>query len=287
MKISILLTVFNCENTINQTLVSLLNQSFSNFKLYIVNNMSTDSTVDIIRKIDDNRIQILHNNERQSCSSSLNFGLKHIKEDVVVRADGDNIYNKDYIESLLCSLNENKIVYAPYKEVEADGASYVATGFKDLEPFLWTMLFCNTVDHNVAYYKKFILNSGGYKELDSSEDYQLWTECLLNDNNCITCVPGDEAKVTTYKTNNSITKKLKEINDTNINISKNFINKLLNVNCSHSLIRRLKEAKIYKKTNLSKADLLHANRLLLLFIEKFNINSSIISKYRNTFYFYV
>ena len=242
--------------------------------------MSTDNTLGVISKIDDDRIQV-------SCSSSLNFGLSQIREDIVIRADGDNIYSQDYVESLLNNLKEGGIVYAPYREVARDGTSYVVTGFKDLTPFIWTMLFCNTVDHNVAYYKNFIINSGGYSMLDSSEDYKLWTDCLLKDAECISCVPGDEPKVTAHKTINSITERFKEINSTNINISRNFINNLLATNCSYNLVKKLKEAKIYQSNNLSKADLMSANYLLTLFIEKFNISNSTISNYKDNFYFYV
>lgn len=268
-------------------MISLLNQTFKDFKLYVIDNMSTDDTLNVISRIKDRRIQILHNNHHQSCSSSLNYGLSQIKEDIVVRADGDNVYCQDYIESLISNLKENKIVYVPYKEVSVDGSSYIVKGFKELAPFVWTMLFCNTVDHNVAYYRNFIVSLGGYNTLDSSEDYKLWTDCLLRDIECISCIPGDEPKVTTYKTHNSITEKYKEINITNIEISRNFINKLLDVNVSSRLIKKLKDAKIYKNKNISKSDLLNANALLSLFIKKFKISNSTISKYKDIFYFYV
>lgn len=249
--------------------------------------MSTDNTSGVIENIKDSRIKIFHNNLNQSCSSSLNFGLKLIEEEIVVRADGDNVYSADYVETLLNHIKKDKIVYSPYREIRKNKSSYIVEGFKDIEPFLWTMLFCNTVDHNVAYYKDFVLKKGGYSNLPCSEDYKLWTDCLLEDKHSIVCVNTPNPKVTTIKTQHSLTSRFKEVNNINIKISQNFINNLLNIKSKKNFIKKLKEAKIYGNKITRQSDMFYANYLAELFFKKFNVNNNIIKKYKDYFYFYV
>ena len=62
-KISVLMSAYNSEKTIANSINSILNQSYTNFELLIVNDASTDSTIEICKNFEnlDNRIQIYNN----------------------------------------------------------------------------------------------------------------------------------------------------------------------------------------------------------------------------------
>jgi len=59
VKISVILPVYNCEHFIYKAINSVLNQTFEDFELIIVDDCSTDNTVGIIRKFNDKRIQLI------------------------------------------------------------------------------------------------------------------------------------------------------------------------------------------------------------------------------------
>ena len=76
--ISVIVPAYNCENTILNTLDSILKQSFNNFELIVVNNNSTDNTVNIINTIKDERIRLLFCSVKGPAAAR-NYGIKKSK----------------------------------------------------------------------------------------------------------------------------------------------------------------------------------------------------------------
>ena len=87
-----LLPVCNAEKTIDRAIKSILDQEYSQFRLIIIENGSTDNTWKIIKKIAkyDDRI-ILFKLDNASLTNALCFGIKNIKEDLILRIDADDI----------------------------------------------------------------------------------------------------------------------------------------------------------------------------------------------------
>jgi glycosyltransferase involved in cell wall biosynthesis len=284
MKVAVLLPVFNCENTINQTLESILNQSHSNFSLYVINNNCTDKTIANILSYSDDRIKIFNYFDKQMCSAALNYGLDIIEEKYIVRVDGDDIYHADYIKTYLKSIlhNNHKIVYGSYLVKKNNKIIADTKCIQDKDLLIWRLLFFNTVNHNVIYDKDFILSVGKYNLLQHSEDYDLWQRCILKDLNSITgtepafysslCYKGDACMTSTYGNNHDLT----------LTLSKNFINKFLNVKISNELIK-----KIRLKERLSARETVIMGNLLKVYLNKMNIANQKFLNNKNHFLFYV
>lgn len=62
--ISVILPVYNCEKYIGNAIESVLNQTFTDFELIIVNDGSTDNTLNIIKEFDDSRIKLISQENR-------------------------------------------------------------------------------------------------------------------------------------------------------------------------------------------------------------------------------
>ena len=90
-KISIILPTRNNEKTIYYSIKSILNQSYKNFELIIINDCSNDKTKQIILSFKDNRIVYIENEKSIGVTSSIIKGINKSNGDFIARMDGDDI----------------------------------------------------------------------------------------------------------------------------------------------------------------------------------------------------
>lgn len=93
-KISVILPVYNAERYIKKAIESVLNQSFTDFELIVVNDGSTDSTQDIINSFDDKRIRLI-TQENLGPGASRNNALKIARGEYVMYLDSDDWFCSD------------------------------------------------------------------------------------------------------------------------------------------------------------------------------------------------
>ncbi len=96
--ISVLMPVYNCSKYIYNSTISILNQTFSDFELIIIDDCSTDNTVDILKKFNDERIVLIVKQKNTGITNSLNYALDISKGKYLARMDGDDISNIDRLE---------------------------------------------------------------------------------------------------------------------------------------------------------------------------------------------
>jgi len=97
MKISVILCAYNEERFINKAIESILNQSLNDFELIVVNDGSTDSTLDIINSYNDNRIRLI-NQKNIGLGASRNKAMKLARGEYVAFLDGDDWFRSDALE---------------------------------------------------------------------------------------------------------------------------------------------------------------------------------------------
>lgn len=95
-EISIVMSVYNAERYITAAIDSVLNQSFSDFEFIIVDDGSTDNTINIIRSFDDGRIILIQNHHNYI--DSLNVGINHASGKYIARMDADDIMHIDRLK---------------------------------------------------------------------------------------------------------------------------------------------------------------------------------------------
>jgi glycosyltransferase involved in cell wall biosynthesis len=93
-RVTVLMPVFNAEKYIADAVRSVLDQSFLDFELLIVNDGSTDGTASIILGFDDPRIRLL-NCANSGVAAALNYGLQEAKGSYIARFDADDICYTD------------------------------------------------------------------------------------------------------------------------------------------------------------------------------------------------
>ncbi len=123
-KISIIIPTYNNGNFIERCLDSLLNQTYTNLEIIVVNDGSKDETDRIIKEKYLNLSNIKYfNNENYGVSYSRNFGMTHSSGEYVMFIDGDDWIESEYIENCYSFLlqNELDIVRTGYKIYDENG----------------------------------------------------------------------------------------------------------------------------------------------------------------------
>lgn len=107
--ISVILTTYNLEEFVEESINSILNQTYTNFELLIVDDGSTDKTKEIIEDIaeKDKRIKFFSILHTGLPASVRNFGIKHSKGELIAFIDGDDLWTKRKLEDQLMRLKKN------------------------------------------------------------------------------------------------------------------------------------------------------------------------------------
>ena len=96
--ISVILPVYNAEKFLNESINSILEQTYTHFELIIVNDGSTDTSQSIIDHYSDPRIRKINHTQNKGLVASLNEAIVSAKGDMIVRMDADDIALKDRVQ---------------------------------------------------------------------------------------------------------------------------------------------------------------------------------------------
>jgi len=108
--VSIILPVYNAEKYIEESIQSILNQTYGNWELLIADDMSEDKTKDIVGSYNDSRIKTYHNNINMGPFPTRNKLLKYAKGNLITFQDADDIsHPKRLEEQIKAFLNDPKL----------------------------------------------------------------------------------------------------------------------------------------------------------------------------------
>ena len=182
--ISIILPVYNGEQYITAAIKSVLEQSYPNFKLIVIDDGSTDNTLDIIRSFSDERICCVQNQRNLGLIKSLNKGLELADGKYIARMDADDIMHKDRL------MLQYQFMEA-HKEIDICGG-FITMFDKSKKFGLVThgcsnsriraeLLFNSPIFHPTYFCKTEILKKFRYNEhYKYCEDYELLSRLLKN-----------------------------------------------------------------------------------------------------------
>ena len=93
MQVSVVMSVYNSEEYLQESIDSVLNQTFTNFEFIIIDDGSTDASVDIVKKmaLKDARIILIQNEKNLGLATSLNRGIESAKGQYIARQDADDL----------------------------------------------------------------------------------------------------------------------------------------------------------------------------------------------------
>jgi len=116
VKVSVIVTVYNLERYIIETLESISNQTYKDIEIIVIDDASVDNSNELIKKYikKDSRIRFFKNKKNKGKAGSVNFALKKTKGDFIIIFDGDDIMPEDRIEKQVKFMQENRNIAMSY-----------------------------------------------------------------------------------------------------------------------------------------------------------------------------
>ncbi len=181
IKVTVLMSVYNSQKYLRQSIESILNQTFKDFEFLIIDDGSTDKSADIIRSYSDACIRLIQNEKNTGLTCSLNKGLKLARGEYIARQDADDISLPERLEKQVRFLDE-------HVNVCLLSSSIIMVDVTGKEIGIWRLsannntikqnLFrgLNQFSHPSSIFRKRCLEKvGGYREaFDVAQDYDLW-----------------------------------------------------------------------------------------------------------------
>jgi len=182
-RVTVLMPVYNGERDLREALESILRQTFTRFEFLIINDGSTDSSVEIIQSYADTRIRLVHNDRNLGLVDSLNRGLELSRGEFVARMDADDISRVERLERQVRFMDENprigvcgswvrvfsesgaRVWKLPASSEAIRCEQFLGVGVAHPTVMMRRQLFA---DHLLAY-------DPGYRHI---EDYELWVRAL-------------------------------------------------------------------------------------------------------------
>lgn len=184
-KISVLMSVYNSENFLKESLDSILNQTYPDFEFIIVNDASTDSSLEIIKSYEDPRIKIIDSDKNMGLTYNLNRALSVARGEFIARMDADDVAHRDRFKEQVIFMEQNRSVGVCGTSGEAidELGNYLFDINLPVEDKKIKSLFLigNEIIHSSVMIRHSILKKHGvtYDETFlSCQDYRLWVELM-------------------------------------------------------------------------------------------------------------
>lgn len=182
--VSVIMPTYNRKDIIKNAIDSVLSQTYSNFELIIVDDGSNDGTSNFLKTIDDDRLVLQSHTNNKGVASARNTGLKNAKGEIITYLDSDNLWEKEYLET---------VVAAFFKIGDADAIYSGQLLYKDYDDEVYAVRFAsynkpllhnkNYIDMSCFAHKKDICNSVGYFD-ENLWRFVDWDYILRISNDC-------------------------------------------------------------------------------------------------------
>lgn len=192
--ISVIIPVYNVENCIQRTIQSVLEQTYQDFELILIDDGSKDNSFGKCKEVNDDRI-VLASQKNQGVSAARNHGLKLAKGKYITFLDSDDIYEQSYLERLM-EYDEDLVICGIRKQFEntseAIQNSFMYSSkqdiYQNMESIINTQMLNSPV--NKKYRRDYIVNNGILfdEQMQIGEDYQFNFQYILQCNN-VRCIP--------------------------------------------------------------------------------------------------
>ena len=183
LMVTVLMPVYNGEKYLVESIESVLNQTYKNFELLIIDDFSNDQSVKIIKSFNDKRIQIIQNPKNLGQSITMNIGLQLARGIYIARLDQDDLCQKERLKkqlefllkydysivgSWVIKINKNSKIIGYYHHPTNNEEIVNAMGINSA-----------LAHSSVMMRKKDILSIGGYSEkYKIVMDWDLWIRAI-------------------------------------------------------------------------------------------------------------
>lgn len=181
-KISVIMGIYNCENTLPDAIESILKQTYTDWELIMCDDCSTDGTYAIAEKYqkeNPEKIILIKNESNKKLAFTLNHCLQYAKGEYIARMDADDLSVPERFEKQVAFLEQNseyQLVSTLMQRFSKEGLADI--GEREEIPNKYSMLKGPPFNHATILTYKYVYDSlGGYtveKRTERGQDYDLW-----------------------------------------------------------------------------------------------------------------
>ena len=179
-KISVVMSVYNGEKYLQESIESILAQTYSDFEFIIIDDCSTDDSVNIIESYDDKRIRLIRNEHNLRLPASLNKGIKSATGKYIARMDADDISMPDRFDKQVSYMETHSEVVAAggsFQAIDENGNNLYIHHSASGEKLAKYCLMPSPMAHPTVMMRRDVIvdNNLFYDEqYSSAQDYDLW-----------------------------------------------------------------------------------------------------------------
>ncbi|MCW2262588.1 MULTISPECIES: glycosyltransferase family 2 protein [Sphingobacterium] len=180
IEVTVLMTAYNASKYISESIKSVLNQTFKNFELLIINDGSTDNTSLIAHSFNDERIRIIENDRNRGLIYSRNIALKEANGNYIAILDSDDLALPNRLMTQFKAFQNNSALAVVGSRALIINEKGIRTGekldvFSEINKIRVTLFFENTIVHSSAMIRtKVFREVNGYQGDSLIEDYDLF-----------------------------------------------------------------------------------------------------------------
>ena len=182
--LSVIMPVYNAERFVSKAIMSILNQTFDNLELILIDDGSSDHSLAQIQSISDDRIKLFRNDKNRGIVYSRNKGLSLAKGDFIGMFDADDVAYPEKFEEQISFLQQNKDygMVGSWANFIDENDNRLPGGWKLKAPpqmIPSIMLFKNYFLQSAVLYRKECISRFSFRDgLDILEDYMIWLEVI-------------------------------------------------------------------------------------------------------------
>jgi glycosyltransferase involved in cell wall biosynthesis len=192
-KVSVIMPVYNGARYVRNAVDSILNQTYENFEMIVVDDASEDGTNEILSSYRDERLRLFCNNNNLGLAKSLNHAIKVSRGEYIARQDADDISHIQRLEGQVSFLDNNSeiaVLGTTTQWIDENGQTLLVwqqpTENKRIQQTLLT--YCCLIHGSVMYRAQIVRDMGGYNEnMRTGQDYDLWLR--VSETHDIACLP--------------------------------------------------------------------------------------------------
>ncbi len=179
---TVIIPLYNKEKYVENTIKSILNQTFTDYELLIVNDCSTDKSLEIATKFLSEKVRIIHHEKNSGLATTRNTGIKNATSNYITFLDADDLWKPQFLEKifhLIQNFPEARLFGTNYEEIwnktvkkPHNSSESLSKDFTGYINFFKMNLKQGIYNHgSVCFHKEVFENVGFYNDnIDFSED---------------------------------------------------------------------------------------------------------------------
>lgn len=181
--VSIIMPAYNAEKTIGAAIQSVLNQTYANFELIVIDDCSKDKTADIIQDFGarDSRMHYLKNEINSGVSATRNYGVSEAAGEWIAFLDSDDMWREDKLEKQIAVIQDHEdavLTYTASSFISSDGKPYNYVMEAEEKTNYKTLLKKNLISCSSVMVKSDIMKNVKMPHDKMHEDYYVWLTIL-------------------------------------------------------------------------------------------------------------